>query len=307
MQHTWLIIVNPKSAGGKSKQDWPKIVALLEKSAISYQVIFTEYPRHATVLAQEGIENGYRKLVAVGGDGTISEVINGIMRQEFVPSVEVEFAAIPIGTGNDWVKTHKIPKDYAKNVLVLKEGKNIWQDIGKLTFHTHAGDVRYFNNVVGLAFDGFVADLTIGMNKSGFLGQFAYLGMIIKSLWKYKSTTLRIESEEFSYTGKVFCLNIGICSYSAGGMQTVPKAIFDDGLFDITVIEEMPRLRILWELRRLYLASIYGAKKVKFARTKKLSIYGVGNENSSIEADGEPLGEVPVTIEIIDKALKVRV
>lgn len=306
MNVTWFIIVNPLSGGGKAKRDWQQIADLLEVEGVPYKQVFSEFSRHATLLATDAIALGYRKIVAVGGDGTISEVVNGIMRQEIVPSTEIEFAAIPIGTGNDWIKTHKIPKNYAQNVRILKEGKKVQQDIGKITFHNSTEDIRYFNNVVGLAYDAFVVDETLNVDKSGFLGQLIYLSWILKGLWKYPSTELKIESADFSYSGKVFCLNLGICRFSGGGMQTVPRALFDDGLMDITVIEHMPKLRVIWEIRRLYLGSIYSAKPVKFGRTNKVTISGINGFTSSIEADGEALGEVPVTVEIVEKALCVR-
>ncbi|HFB99699.1 MAG TPA: diacylglycerol kinase family lipid kinase, partial [Phaeodactylibacter sp.] len=119
----WLVIVNPAASGGQGEQRWSVIQAYLHKSGIDFFYKKTTHRNHATHLAQEAIEAGCRHLIAVGGDGTGNEVVNGIFQQKKVKSTAITFALLPLGTGNDWIKTHQIPKDLALWVDCLKKGK----------------------------------------------------------------------------------------------------------------------------------------------------------------------------------------
>ena len=100
----WFIIVNPAAGGGAAKRLWLRIERDLQAQGFSYSVRFTERKMHAVELVEEAVARGYRKFLAVGGDGTVHEVANGILSQEFVPSREIGLALLPVGTGNDWAK-----------------------------------------------------------------------------------------------------------------------------------------------------------------------------------------------------------
>lgn len=308
MHNVWYMIINPTSAGGKAKKEWAIIQACMQKENIPFEAVFSLYAFHAMDLAQQAIEAGYRKIIAVGGDGTINEVVNGIFRQNTVPTDEIEFSVVPLGTGSDWIKTHKIPRNYHKAIPLLVNAVLKKQDVGKVSYQGEKGiESRYFVNVAGMAFDAFAVLNSLTVDKSGFMGQLYYLALIMGLIPKYKSQKMIVTGDNFHYEGNVFCLNIGICKYNGGGMQTVPKAIADDGLFDITIIEKMPTLRIFWELRRMYLANIYGAKDVvKFYRTSRLTV-NTSEAFQYVETDGELLGKCPVHFEILPQALNIRV
>ena len=305
MENTYFFVLNPVAGGRKAEKNWDKLSEILEAEKIPYVVKRSENTNHIPILVREAIEQGYRKFIGVGGDGTINEIVNGIFSQTDVPTTEIQLGAIPLGTGNDWVKTHKIPKDIRKAVEVIKNGKIKNQDIGKITYQK--GDTEklyYFNNVAGMAYDGFVAKQTLSMDKSGAFSKLFYLWLVVKMLWKYEGSEFTIASDTFSYTGNVFCINIGLCRYSGGGMQTVPESIPDDGLFDITIIESMPRFKLLWEIRRLYLGNLYGCKQILLKRSNHFTVISKEKEKD-LEADGEWLGYAPVTFEIKPKALQI--
>lgn len=306
MHDTWYMIVNPTSAGGKAKKEWAIIQATMQQAGLAFEADFSLYPFHAIALVREALAKGYRKIIAVGGDGSINEVINGIFLQKEVPIAEIVFAVVPLGTGSDWIKTYNIPRSYKKAIPLLAKPKLQKQDIGKVTYQTEKGtESRYFANVAGMAFDAFVAQHSLSVNKSGFWGQLTYMLLILGLVPKYKSQKMLIEGDNFRYEGNVFCLNIGLCKYNGGGLQTVPHAIPNDGLFDITIIEKMPTWRVFWELRRLYLANIYGAEDVvKFFRTKNLKVR-TNEAFDYVETDGEFLGKCPVSFEIIPDALNI--
>ena len=274
---------------------------------MTFEAAFTLYPFHAIDLVQKAVEMGYRKFLAVGGDGTINEVVNGIFRQNTVPTAEILFSVVPLGTGSDWIKMYKIPRNYKKAIPLIAKGQIRKQDVGKVSYQSENGEEsRYFGNVAGMAFDAFAVVNSLKMNKSGFMGQLAYLVLILGLIPKYKSEKMLIEGDNFHYEGNVFCLNIGICKYNGGGMQTVPNAVADDGLFEITIIEKMPILRIFWELRRLYLANIHKVPNVvKSYQTTRLKV--TTQAFDYVEADGELFGKCPVSFEILPQALNIQV
>ena len=115
----WLVIVNPAASVGKSGKDWPIIKEILVNEGIEFDEVITEYPRHAIEIVRNAIvEQGYRKFISVGGDGTNNEVINGIFTQDVVPTTEITMATIPVGTGNDWRRTFDFPLDYQKVIKI---------------------------------------------------------------------------------------------------------------------------------------------------------------------------------------------
>ena len=126
----WLAVVNLLSGSGKCGRDWDSIAQMLYAKGIEFDTVFTGYRFHAIELVQRGIEeDGYRNLIAVGGDGTIHEVANGILTQTSVASTEVRMGVIAVGTGNDWVRSYGIPTDYEKAVEVIAAGKTFTQDV----------------------------------------------------------------------------------------------------------------------------------------------------------------------------------
>lgn len=301
---TWYIIANPNSGGGKTRRDWAKIAQLLDKHELPYEYIFTTSKGHAIELVKSAITEGYRRFVAIGGDGTINEVVNGLFMQQEIAYDELSFGVIPVGTGSDWIKMYQIPVGYESAVQLLVRGHETRQDVGLCSYQDQGEQKqRYFVNVAGMAYDAVVVKNTNHISKSGISGQLFYLLGTLNSLHRFKYLTMEIEGDDFTYNGDVFCLNIGICKYSGGGMQLVPLSIPDDGLFDISVYERMNKLRIVKNLRRMYDGSAYEHKKTLHFRAKKLTIK---SEPASLtEVDGELLGTTPVTFEILPRALKI--
>ncbi len=305
MQDTYLIVLNPTAGGGRAEKKWNKIAEELDLQRISYHLKRSEYSGHILAIVREAIQQGYRRFIAIGGDGTVNETVNGIFSQTEVPTEKITLTCIPLGTGNDWAKTHRIPTNIKEVIGMIKRQNILIQDIGKISFYKEGQKCQYyFNNVAGIAFDGFAVFQTLSMNKRGAFTKIFYLWLVIKLLWKYKASEFSLQSDTFSYTGNVFCINVGICKYSGGGMQTVPLSVPNDGLFDITIIEAMPRLRLLWEIRRLYTGSVYECPKILHKRTSAVSITAP-EPNKDLEADGEWLGYVPVTFEMIPQSLQI--
>ncbi len=300
----WFIIINPKANGGRMGKQWDDIQQFLTSNNIDFFSKKTTHQNHATELAIEAIENGFRKIIAVGGDGTGNEVANGILQQTIIHSSEITFALLPVGTGNDWVKTHSIPKNLDTWIEVLKKGKTIYQDAGLVNYMANEKKLeRYFINVAGMAYDAFSVHLTKGKNWR--FPKIQYLLHALRGLFKYKIHRAKLIFDDKEVIDFFYIINVGICKYSGGGMQLVPHAIPDDGKFALTFARRLSKLAVILNTYRFYNASLLEHSKVEGFFTKKIRVETMDNKPTGVEVDGEYIGETPVEFSILPKALKI--
>ncbi len=300
----WLMVVNPNAGIGKVSRDWGKISGLLDKNRVDYQAVFTEGPLHAIDLVVEAIQKGFRKIVAVGGDGTMNEVINGIFKQKQQPTTGITVGMISVGTGNDWVRTYNIPMDYEKAIAVLKQGRTLIQDAGTVTFYNSMVETtRYFINMAGVGFDGLVAKKTNADKLMGKGNPLLYLKHLVGSLFSYKSCNATITIDDRVMHDKIFSIGIGIGQYNGGGMRQAPDAKTDDGLFDLTLIKDLSKWSVVANVRRLYNGTIKKHKRVETFLGKSIRIDF--EAPILLEADGESLGHSPFEFNIIPKSVQV--
>jgi YegS/Rv2252/BmrU family lipid kinase len=301
----WLIIVNPNAGVKKGGKDWPLISRLLNSADISHLCVLTEHRDHANQLAYEFIEEGYRNIVVVGGDGTMNEVVNGIFLQKHVSPAAITLGMIPVGTGNDWCRTFGIPFDYKDAIRILKNGKTFLQDVGQISYFKNQDPIRrYFINIAGMGYDALVAKKTNISKEKGRGGPLTYLFFVFSSLFQYKFIEAVIEVDDQQvFKGEMFSMNVGICKYNGGGMMQVPAAIPDDGLFDVTLIKKAPKWMVIRHASKLYDGTLVTLPIVETFRGKGIRIRSV--ERIYLEADGESLGHSPFVYEIFQQRLKV--
>jgi len=301
----WMIIVNPNAGVQKGTKEWPKIHRIIEKEGVDHDFLFTEHRDHAIHLARKSIEKGYRKIVVVGGDGTLNEVLNGIFLQQTCPVQDIIMGMIPIGTGNDWCRMFNVPFEYEGAVKLLKQKNTFVQDVGKVSYHKKDQIYdRYFMNVTGMGYDALVAKKTNLFKEKGHGGPLTYLWFVFASLFQYKFLDAVIEVDgNPEFKGEIFSMNVGICKYNGGGMMQVPNAIPDDGLLDMTLIVKAPKWMVIRHTSKLYNGTLIKLDMVKTFRGKTIRIRSTGK--IYLEADGESLGHTPFTYEIIPKALRV--
>ena len=300
----WLVIVNPNAGRGKGQKDWTTISALLTRYNLVYESRFTQSRRHAVSLAQQGIENGFRKIIVVGGDGTMNEVVNGIFTQTACPTTDIVLSMITVGTGNDWGKMFSIPLDYERAIRVIKEGKIRLQDTGVVYYyHGIRREKRYFLNIAGLGFDAVVVRRTNLQKDKGHSGKAIYLINLLKSLILYRHTATEVEIDGNKIQHDVFTISIGIGRYSGGGMRQTPNAIPDDGLFDITIIKKIRKGDIIMSLKKLYDGSILDHPKISGYTGKDILIDS--DPLIHLEADGESLGHSPIEFNIIPRSINI--
>jgi YegS/Rv2252/BmrU family lipid kinase len=301
---TWIAIVNLTAGGGKTKKDWPLIAQILQKEGIRYEPFFTERRLHASIIARTKIKEGYSKIIVVGGDGTMNEVINGVFAQRRIHTTGVMLGMISVGTGNDWAKTFNIPSDYEGAVRTIKQQKTFIQDAGLVTYQRN-GKMwnRYFINIAGMGFGARVVERSNIMKTRGKSGPLLYFYNIFTSLMGYRSKKAVIEIDGTSYNRKIFSLNVGIGKYNGGGMIQVPHAVADDGLYSITLIKKIGKLNVIANIGRLYNGNIVNHSKVETYMAKNVQI--AGSPLLQLETDGETLGHLPVSFQIIPRSVRV--
>ena len=301
----WLMIVNPNAGVKKGSKDWPKILELLQTESVDFEYRLTECKGHAIRLASDAVTAGTRNICVVGGDGTLNEVLNGIMACRDVPTPEITLGMIPVGTGNDWCRMFSIPFDYMKAIRILQRKKTFMQDAGKVTYY-HGRDqvVRWFMNVAGMGYDALVAKKTNILKEKGVGGPLVYMYFVFASLFQYKFMEAVIEVDgKVAFKGEVFSMNVGICKYNGGGMMQVPFAVPDDGLLDVTLIKKTSKWIVVRYARKLFDGSLVDLPIVATFKGENIRIRSTGN--IYLETDGESLGHTPFVFEILPRCIKI--
>jgi YegS/Rv2252/BmrU family lipid kinase len=301
-----LVIINPNAGRKLAKLDWPLIESQLISRQIPFEVRFTRFSKEAIKLVAEAIENvGFTKVVAIGGDGTINEVVNGIFQQKRFPTQEITLGVIPIGTGNDWIKMFGLPKKYDQAIDLIQKGNTFIQDVGRVKYHIgNKTNDRYFVNAAGLGFDAMVTDNTNRQKEEGKSSTLSYFTNMIKSLYKYKSPPVKVLiNKREVLNGQLFTLSLAIGQYTGGGMRQTPDAIMDDGLFDLMLVDRIAKTKLILNVKKLFDGKINQLDEVTMLRTESLEV--VSDANLMIEVDGENIGHGPFEFELIPRSLKV--
>ncbi|HNW49590.1 MAG TPA: diacylglycerol kinase family lipid kinase [Prolixibacteraceae bacterium] len=304
-EEKWLVVLNPNAGGRLAEKEWPQIEKELKQQNFSFDLCKTEKPLHAVQLVEKKIKEGFRKIIAVGGDGTLHEVVNGIMKQKLVNADDILLAMISIGTGNDWIKTHGISSDYKEAIQQIKNGNTIKQDVGKIIFKNGSvnPEVRYFINSVGIGFDASVVKYILPQKKKGKSSKKEYVIGLIKSLFTNKNILTRLQLDENIIQTKVYNLTVGLCRYKGGGFKMSPNAVPNDGKLDITLASKISKRKIISCLPKLMAGKIEKIKYFDFYQVKNLILHASGP--MCTEADGEYLGLYPLQVSIIPSKIKL--
>lgn len=308
----WYIVVNPVAGSGRGGKLWPKAAKLLTDKGVEFDYGLTDGRNHAIQLAKEAVEAGYSTIIAMGGDGTANEVVNGIMLQTAIPTKDISFGLIPVGTGNDWIKTYRLPSDYKKaiDLLVITQGR--FQDIGLVRYERNGQNLsRYFYNVAGMGYDAFVTKAS-NEEKNFVSSKLFYFLLIFKCLWKYKSqkgkiTFLDETGKTQVYEDVFYSLNVGICIYNGAGAQFVPQAVPDDGLMALTIVGDVTKAEVVANTPKIYNGTLLGHPKINGYQARHVKVESLSDGPILLEVDGEYLGGTTVEFEIFEKALKVMV
>jgi diacylglycerol kinase (ATP) len=305
MQERFGFIVNRSAGNGRGAREWPAVESVIMAANLNYEVGFTSAKGDAVRIAGEFVQKGYNRLISVGGDGTLNEVVNGIFRVKNLNTEDLILGAIPVGKGNDWCRTFQIPFDTLGALHLILGRKGIMkQDIGKIEQSVNGiSHIHYFANVAGGGFDGFVAKKVNKLKEKGAGSPLIYLWVLMTSVFKYKSGIVRFRSTSFSYEEDVLSFSVGIGKYNGGGMNQLPNAVPNDGLFDITIIRRMSVLEVIANVKKLFDGSILLHPKVDVFLEKELWVEA--DRHTDLESDGENLNGLPAKFTILPRSINI--
>jgi YegS/Rv2252/BmrU family lipid kinase len=305
-----VVIVNPKSQGGRLGKRWPEIAEVLGR-AFPYDDVHTTGPNDATRIAREALESGADRIIAIGGDGTINEVVNGFFDGAGKPiKPDAALGIMPFGTGGDFRRTLGIPTDPHEATEILKANRTKAIDVGKLELTGHDGKpaLRMFANIASFGVSGHLDRM---INESGKkLGRFGYFVLGTKATITYKNQRVQLIFDgNVNDRVEVTAYNVAVANgrFFGGGMKIAPNAELDDGVFDITVVGDLGLVQLLKGFaRQVYTGDHLKTKGVSVRRARVVEAEAIDpNDPVEFDVDGEHLGRLPARFEVVPHALKV--
>ena len=311
---TPLVIANPESAGGATRRLWPKIASDLATHFGAFDLKFTKTPGQAIQLATEASRKGTALIIACGGDGTISEVANGILSS----GGNSVLGILPSGTGGDIRRTIGIPSRASDAAKILRTGRTRKMDVGRVTFTNAAGelDSRYF---LGVASFGMSAEVISRVKEGGsdwlpapgskwLKGKASFGIAMLQTAVKSEPSKVIVQlddAQELLMTVTNLC--IANARYFGGGMKIAPNAKLADGKFDVISIGNLGAMKILTNAPRLYIGTHLSMQGVGHALAAKVTARASEQSHRiDIEVDGELPGRLPASFQIVSEALSVR-
>jgi diacylglycerol kinase (ATP) len=299
-----LLIVNPAAGGGRALHLEPWLHHRLQRAGSGARMIETREPGHARELARHAAEGGHDRVVAVGGDGTVQEIVNGLLEA----SSPLGLGILPSGNGNDLARSLRLPTRPEQGMTVALGDRMTTIDVGRATRGDGAtGVVRHFTAAGGIGFDAQVASAMAGRRRRWQQGR---IGYALSTLWELQrfrnrevSVVLDTAEGERTIERRVLFVAFANGMFYGGGMQICPSADLSDGWLDLCVVGDISRLEALRQLPGLYRGRHVGHPAVEFIRARSASISGDAGTRAHL--DGEPFGGLPLRVEVVPMALQV--
>jgi YegS/Rv2252/BmrU family lipid kinase len=288
------------SGNGATGKRWPELARRASALGLQGDTLLSERPGHLIELAQSAVDHGAKLVVAVGGDGTLNEVVNGIAGRD------VELATIPLGTGMDFGRTYGIPTRFDAAVRVALEGEVRTIDAGRVTYRTWGGDPaeRFFANVSSVGMSGAVAQRANGMSKV-FGGKVTFFYALTRVFLEWQNTEVTVQLDDAERHGRMHDVIVANGVWHGGGMKLAPDAAPDDGQFDVVLIGDVSKADFLTTAPKIYKGNHVHHPKVEVLRSRRVEV--TAPVQLPIELEGEQVGTTPATFEIAPAALRVRV
>lgn len=307
-KNIWYCIVNPRAGSGKTMSEWIPAERKLEKKGVSYITEYTDHKKHATLLAYNAAEAGFRKFIAVGGDGSLHEVFCGLCRyceEKGVNPADFHLAVVPIGSGNDWIKSLGVKKDAKRIASLIAD--NSFQEMDVVAVTLGNGDKCHMANVGGTGFDAQVCKRVNHKKEAGKRGKWIYLSSLMRTIFTLKALNIKVIADgKQIHLGEVYSLAMGNGKYSGSGMCQVPKAEFNDELLDVMIVPKLKLGEIIKEVPRLFNGTVDQSSKILSFKCHQLYVEPL-NEHSQdiVEIDGEIEGRLPMRVEMSGHKINV--
>lgn len=305
-----LFVVNPKSGGGATERTWSSMRSTIERALGPIEVVMTERSGHGAELAREGAKAGHDLVVAVGGDGTFHEVVNGVMAAKADGKPDVRVGLVGQGTGGDFRKTLGLEHRLDKYVDALASGKERPLDVGR--FSGGGKKEHYFVNILSAGMGGLV-DRFVADAPKALGGKAAYFGASLKALVAARLGTVKCKVTLDGTTEEraIRSYMIAVCNgrFFGGGMKVAPQAQIDDGAFDVVALGATTKLGFALTSSSIYSGDHIGRHGTVHFRANKIEM-DLANDDARdvflLDVDGEPMGTLPLTIEAVPRALVLR-
>jgi diacylglycerol kinase (ATP) len=297
-------IVNPAAGHGKALEAWAKVRAHL-KCAV--ETVRTEGPGHATRLAAQALAQSADTIVAVGGDGTINEVVNGFFEQDRLISNRASLAIVPHGTGSDFIKMLQLPPDAEMAAAVIQAKNHRLLDLMKVRYTKLDGTPasRYAINITSFGMGAAVAS-RVNRSSKIFGRKMSFVLATVRTAMAFSGSSVSMCFDNSkTIHAEVTNVAVGNGKYQGAGMLSCPRAAIDDGVLDVTVVEFLPALQLLRNLPLLYNGKIYSHPKIQFHRVQ--SVRADSKKIILVEVDGETVGRLPIEISVMPQALRMSV
>jgi diacylglycerol kinase (ATP) len=296
-----VFLVNPASENGATGRRWPEIANRAAAVGLSGDALLSERPGHLTELAQRAADDGAELLVAVGGDGTVHEIVNGIAGR-----AGVDLAIVPRGTGRDFVRTYGIPRGLDAALRAAKDGRVREIDLGRAHFRSWEGEAAeaYFANIASAGMSGAIAKRANETSKAlGGRASYFWATFAVFARWRTSEITVRVGGE--TRRARMHDVVVANGRYFGGGMMICPEAEPDDGVLDVLLIGNLSKRDLLLTLPKTYRGKHLPHPKAELLRGSTVEIDAPAP--LPVELDGEQPGTTPARFELVPRALRLRV
>lgn len=299
----WFAVVNPQSANGRTLKRWPVYLKRLEEKGHLIQYEYTSGPRDATQITRRLLQDGYKRIIAVGGDGTMNEVVNGFFLDGQLINPEAELALFSHGTGGDLIRTLMIPKGLGGFLAILSQRHRRSIDVGEVSFIKDNGqqETRYFINVADVGLGG---ETVARVNRQSKLlgGKLSFLIGSVISILRYHNKVMRCEIDgKLIFEGRQNSIMVANGRFIGGGMMIAPHAELDDGLFDVVCLGDFSPTTLLKHLPKIYRGAHLEIPGVVVYRGQSVVI--TSPEKVLLDIDGEQPGQAPICFTLHPKTL----
>ena len=304
-----IVIVNPQAGNGRTEKIWPNIESALEKSIGSFEVLQTTCRGDATDLSRRILAVDTARIVAVGGDGHLNEVLNGFIENDLPVNPEARLSFVMTGTGCDFQRSLGISGKWQNAAAKLKDAKVRKIDVGKVTYTAvdKTQKTRYFDNIASFGLSGAVDHCLEHSRLRDYLGGSPlFLWATIKTVFTHPNQGIRFRIDDGPE--EEICSRLGLLAngrYFGGAMHAAPEAELDDGLLDLLMLKEISVAKFLWHLPKIYKGTHLKIPEIFFQKVRKFT--AESSEQVILDIDGESPGYLAATFEVLPKILNLQI